>query len=380
MLCSLNKYCKIKLCDIPETIRSNQIINVGYITDNKYNKINVEVEYFEDKIIRNNYIITPIELENGEELSQLIICKYLYKEDDNKENEGLALKYQILSNYTTLFAEIELSNKMSDEMKSKIIGHEKSTNNIKNKIYEENIFCYRNKVNPSLISRKSAFPYIDDDDGIGLKLQFLEFNSFEPENLRLNEENTFPFNCDEIYKANNSFSYEKKGAIKFSEKKEESFWNFFDFFDFFKCCFKKDEEELSDIDYDNKNNEAINNNLNNSNNNKEKDKEKKNEIKNLEKKDNIMKIINNQNYIEGFWEYNEQTKYIKDKYLDKFNLIKGKLNLMDKTIMTILIIYFIEKDHRELLKELDLIIQKGKIYIQKETNKSYEEIINKIGI
>ena len=206
MLCSLNKYCKIKLCDIPETIRSNQIINVGYITDNKYNKINVEVEYFEDKIIRNNYIITPIELENGEELSQLIISKYLYKEDDNKENEGLALKYQILSNYTTLFAEIELSNKMSDEMKSKIIGNEKNINNIENKIYEENIFCYRNKVNPSPISRKSAFRCVYDDDDVGLKMQFLEFDGFEPENLRLKEENAIAFNCDEVYKANNSFS------------------------------------------------------------------------------------------------------------------------------------------------------------------------------
>ena len=200
----------------------------------------------------------------------------------------------------------------------------------------------------------------------------------EPQKLMSNKkEELLDINYNEADEQQNLMPNEKKESIRyFRKKKEGSFWNFFVFFN---CCLRK-EEEVCEFNFDNNNNKAINNKLNNSNNNKENDKEKKNKIKNLENKDDIMKIINNQDYIEGFWEYNEQTKYIKDKYLDKFNLIKGKLNLIDKTIMTILIIYFIEKEHIELLKELDLIIQKGKIYIQKETNKSYEEIINIIGI
>ena len=144
MFCSLDKNSKIKLCDIPETKRSNQMINVGYISDNKYNKIDVELKYLKGKIIKNNYNITPIELENGQELSKLIISKYLSKEVENKENEDLALKYQILTNYTSLFAEIELSNKISDEMKKKIIGNEKNINNIKNITYEEDDFDNNN--------------------------------------------------------------------------------------------------------------------------------------------------------------------------------------------------------------------------------------------
>ena len=91
-----------------------------------------------------------------------------------------------------------------------------------------------------------------------------------------------------------------------------------------------------------------------------------------------MKIINTQDFIEGCWEYNEQTKYIKEKYLDKFNRIKSKIDLNDKIIITILIIFFIENECYELLNELNIIIRKAKIYIQKNAKKSYKEIINLI--
>ena len=38
----------------------------------------------------------------------------------------IALKYQILSDSTSLFAEVELSDKISEEMKKEIIGDEKN--------------------------------------------------------------------------------------------------------------------------------------------------------------------------------------------------------------------------------------------------------------
>ena len=89
-----------------------------------------------------------------------------------------------------------------------------------------------------------------------------------------------------------------------------------------------------------------------------------------------MKIINTQDFIEGYWEINEQTKYIKEKYLDKFNALNIKINLNDKIIITILIIFFIENECNEFLNELNIIIRKAKLYIQKNAKKSYEEIIN----
>ncbi len=95
-----------------------------------------------------------------------------------------------------------------------------------------------------------------------------------------------------------------------------------------------------------------------------------------------MKMINTQDFVSGFWDINEQTKIIKEKYEKEFESLKkikdGKLD--DKIIMTILIIYFINKEHPELLKELVMIIKKGKSFIQEKTEETYENILKEIGI
>ena len=95
-----------------------------------------------------------------------------------------------------------------------------------------------------------------------------------------------------------------------------------------------------------------------------------------------MKMINTQDFIDGCWEENEYTKIIKDKYKKEFNLLKGikNKNISDKNALTILIIYFINKEHSELLADLLMIFKKAKIYIKKEINDSYENIIKLIGL
>ena len=95
-----------------------------------------------------------------------------------------------------------------------------------------------------------------------------------------------------------------------------------------------------------------------------------------------MKMINTQDFIDGFWEENNYTKKIKEKYQKEFDLLKNleNKNINDKIALTILVIYFITKEHSELLKDLIMIIKKGKIFIQKEINDNYENIIKKIGL
>ena len=95
-----------------------------------------------------------------------------------------------------------------------------------------------------------------------------------------------------------------------------------------------------------------------------------------------MKIIKTQNFIKGYWDENNKTKIIKEKYKNEFNLLKGlkNKNINDNVIMTIIMIYFIYKEHSELLTELSRIIKKAKIFIKKETKSTYEDIIKKIQI
>ena len=103
---------------------------------------------------------------------------------------------------------------------------------------------------------------------------------------------------------------------------------------------------------------------------------------NTNEKDDIMKIINTQDFINGFWEDNEYTNIIKEKYKEEYNLLKGikNKNITDKVAITILIIYFIEKEHPELLDELLMIIKKAKIFILNEAKETYENIIKEISI
>ena len=95
-----------------------------------------------------------------------------------------------------------------------------------------------------------------------------------------------------------------------------------------------------------------------------------------------MKMINTQDFVSGFWDINEQTKLVKEKYNNEFGLLKDlkNKNIDDKIAMTVLMIYFINKEYPDILKELVMIIKKAKIYIQEKTNDFYENIIKEIGI
>ena len=95
-----------------------------------------------------------------------------------------------------------------------------------------------------------------------------------------------------------------------------------------------------------------------------------------------MKIINTQDFVGGSWDINDQTKIIKEKYEKEFELLNNlkDKNIDDKVAMTILIIYYVNKEHSELLKELVMIIKKGKLFIQERTKDSYENIIKEVGI
>ena len=59
----------------------------------------------------NNYEVLPEIIEKGEDLSKLIIKNYLLENQNlsNEEKLKLSLKYQIFSEHTSLFAEVELS-------------------------------------------------------------------------------------------------------------------------------------------------------------------------------------------------------------------------------------------------------------------------------
>ena len=359
----LDENNKYKVCEIPKILRINQIVNIGYIVegnacdndDDKINKINIKMNYLEDNNIKvnNNYEIIPVEIEKGDEISKLIINNYLSQILDENEKIQLSLKYQILTEYTSLFAEVELSNEISDEMKSKIIGEKKSIPS--EEISYNEIIKIRDKIlseDIEKIKEKKGYDVmpLDQIDNIDVMYCALE--------------------CSEDRSLN-------KIGKKRSKKKLFSFrfWN---------CCKKRTKMIIDDLDEDSKKeNKNIKNDINFTDfkqNNEIYDKDSEvrinfNEKKNDKRKNDIMNMVNTQDFIEGFWEYNEQTKYVKEKYEKEYDLLIKNGNINEKIAMTILIIYYIEEECSELLNELSLIIIKAKKYIQKETKSTYDDII-----
>jgi len=323
---------------IPNILRDNSIINLYYILDKNIDKINLNIQYFdneENKTIENNYEIMPEKFEKGEELSKLIIYNYIKNDNNISEEEKikLALKYQIFMKNTSLFAEVNLSESISEEMKLKIIGDKE--NNIIPKLRPRCLESYC----CSKVERDYDCCMACDNNDCIMGIMNCDDDDYDGE-----------CDVDDDYDVKHD-----KYDYSLSKKKRDDSDEERDY-----CDLKKEKEC-------NKESESI------------KVEEKK---INLNEKENIMKMIGTQNFIEGFWEENEYTKIIKDKYQKEYDLIKEikNKNMNEKIALTILIIYFMNKEHSNLISELIMIIKKAKQFILKETKDSYDNIIKEIGL
>ena len=215
----------------------------------------------------------------------------------------MALKYQLFIEGTSLYAQVELDEKISSEMKQIVLGED-----------DQMIFFKRNKIEADY-----AFGGSDDIFGsIG--------NNYSNRDMMRQEDFTHEFGDD---------------LMEISScqcEKNESFGNY-----------------------------NINESIGNSDN---------------KGKDELMEMINTQDFIEGYWEENDKTKIIIEKYEKEFKLIKDlkNKNIDEKIAVTILIIYYIYKEHSNSSNDLVMVIKKAKKYIQKVTNDSYENIIKEINI
>ena len=318
---NLDEKNKIKNCNIPNILRDNSLINLYYILDNNIDNINLNIKYDDkeiDKTIENNYKIIPEILEKGDDLSKLIIYNYINNDKNISEDEKikLALKYQIFIKNTSLFAEINFSEKITEEMKLKIIG--KKEDNIIPILRREERYlecCYQ-----ACCDEDECCDYDYDecclDDGDDEDCCYMKCSS--PPKAHYENYN------------NNSSDKIEIGSDLIEEKK-----------------IIKKEEKLD-----------------------------------LNEKERIMKMVGTQNFVEGFWEDNEYTKEIKNKYQKEYEQIKGikNKNMNDNIALTILIIYFLNKEHPNLMSELIMIIKKAKQFISKQTKDNYDNIIKEIGL
>ena len=394
--------------------------------------------------IVKKYDIEPIELPEGEELSKLIIYNKIFKIDSEEEKIKLALKYQLFIEGTSLFTEIELSKKILEEMEKREIKQEKkefkssypqskinfgkiSNNSNTQNMLDDKIAEQEIKLN-DLEGRTKALENearekLKVGDRLGAKRILLKqeklFNQMkqiegamammEEQKMMLDSALQMKDVMSAIKCGNQAVKCSSKGmSVEDLECLKENMEDI-----------KPDQEELNEFfkDYNN-NDDDINERLDELERDcygcpkwegddlnkflvvdsdqieiKEEKKEKQIEKKienetekkeslnlDLKNKEDVMKIINCQDFVDGYWDINDKTKNVKGKYEKEFGLLKKLKNIDDILAMTIIIVYFINKEHKELLNELLLILKKAKLYIQDKTGNSYENIINQIGI
>jgi len=348
--------------NIPNIIREDEIINLNYITNNEKNDaVKININYIEDdKNIEKNYEIIPLEILEGEEFSKLIINNYLLNNSDLSKEEKikLALKYQIFTNDTSLFAEVELSENISKEMKSKIIGDKKNNIILKPKpIYDKKE--KNNYLKGICLRRNERYNMKETDMFFGMSKSPKMKNKRDRERSRSRS------------RENNM----NKGTSLFGQNLSEADYND-----------NKTNLIMEDEDYCMEEENCLNENVLDSS--KEKKENFIGESKrgektiNLDEKEKVMKMIRTQDFNKGNWNENVETKKIKEKYKIEYDLLKRLNNdkINDNVAITIIIIYFIYKEYSELLSELSMIIKKAKNYIKKETKNTYENIIKQICI
>ena len=282
-----------------------------------------------------------IKLEDGEEMSKMIVGKALnnneeFKKDENKEIT-FAKKYQILSKNTSLFAEIINNESQQD----KLIKVELKEIQEKKKYPS---YSYSSRLNSlNFLSSVGSAKYDKYD---------MDYDccccAASP--IRCKAKKSSPFGSN--------FFGNLKNKIKgfFSSSSSSS----------------SDEEDNNDIIINkssNKNSSSNNFKSNDSNNN--------NEV-------NYTDLIMSQDIIEGSWNENNETKKLINKITSEvFDKIKNKIISLkkgeneNKIIYTILVIYFLKTKCTQNLNEYRLVINKANKFLAKN-GINYDDIVSGI--
>ena len=420
--------CETKM---PEIIMQNDIVNLNYIIPRKtIDKINLEITYNLDdnEKIEKKYEIVPKIIPEGEEISKLIIKDFINNIPDEDEKTKKSLKYQIFNNKTSLFAEVELSEKISEEMKLKIIGDEKK-NILEIFKPKEETHAYYNNYNynnnytysptPTFygsMSGSNSFMGCGMSMGggmpmgcgmsmgggmpMGFSMMNMPMSMAPPMNMSMSMAppmNMMNMGMNNMMNMgmNNMMNMGMNNMMNMGMNNMNNMNSMMNMRNNMPNSMdKKKEININDLEKNSNNEGKEKNKKIEEEKNKiiEKEKLKKKlleesrikneelERKKLAEKEEIMKIIKTQDFINGYWEINDKTKIILEKCKKEYELLKGlkDKSIDDKVAITILIIYYINKEHFKLVSELTMIFKKAKLFIEKEIKCSYEEIVENL--
>jgi len=413
-----------------EFILENQLVNYSFIMEGKINgNISIknsynqgEKEFNESFKFDENQILT---LKDGNILSKITIHDLILKGQgesfsEEKSIKSIAKKYQVLCEYTSLFAEIEntTENKEAKLQQIKIeYNNDREryyNNNANNNSHKYSLFGSNNNTGGPL------FPLFGTNNtGGGLfgnnntnnlygTVEGL-FGTNNNTNDQIRKRNIFSYNNERS--APNGFFFEKNNSnndnINNCKSKHNGEFGLFDnpTEQRIEGLFGNSNKQSGEGLFGNSNNQSdgglfgnINNQYNDNENYKgkeysgslfgnnniyssnEEEERNVNEYKlndnNNKEQDNIENIIMSLDIIDGFWDENEYTKSIIEMKRDIYNKVKSLIN-DNKIAITFIILYYILNDRKDKIAEYLNIINKAKTFLV-NSGHSYENIISSI--
>ena len=324
----------------------DDIINYAFISNDKKEgpiDINFKANDTKNDINKDFKVDKIINLENGNQLSKIIISNLLKISKNINEEEEIKLskEYQVLSKNTSLFGEI-----------------------LKDGINKENELI-KVELNQN---EKNDFPYLNQNLNYA-PLNSLSFgygSSFVPmmsKKKRYNANRGIALGGANFF--NNNFMM---GAAPMMMNNFAGAGGFVNNYSNNMSNFHQDEmmnmmmepPQLNSKKYSAK-------------------------IEKNEEKIDLNKLLMSQDIIEGFWDENKNTFQIKNKLNEKYskveNFVNNEKGIKDKkkAIYTFIVLYYLFNVMKDKLDELMLIINKGKKYLN-SIGYSYDTIIHKIGI
>ena len=340
----------------------DEILNFYFIVKNKIDGIlNIDLEFYDkNQLVKKELIFNNKNIiyeDEGDIISKIIIGNILNNntslEIGEDKNIELAKKYQVLSKFTSLYAEIENEFAFKDSNKLKYVEQKYKDENHE----KENNSDSDNDQNSD-----------DDDDDISSDSSDSSGN-VKRRKCRMKKCKAIPKKKKRCcYKGNSSSSEEsnkkkcKKKKMDVSDEEEES-----------------SESESSDHDDHEKKKKKSCKEKKDKGSRKKRNKEKakKEECEdeddeNIETLEtfNIEKIVLTQDIMNGNWTNNNQTKLLIDSNKKIYDIIKDyveKLNISqnkDDIIITILVIYYLKNNKDIDQSEYIIIINKGLEYLQ----------------
>ena len=372
----------------------NEIMNYSFILPGKKELSDIKIKITgKDPINLIEADVTfdnSIKLNDGEEMSKVIIGKALKNNEELTKNEEkeikFAKKYQILSKNTALFAEfINNESQQSKLIKVELNKYKKrGIDDLDDLVYGSKYLGLNNKINKidDVFSSKvgcAARPIKD----YAIKCSAMP--------MKMGKKKSLGFNFNIFGGLKNIFSSkEKKKSSNITSKAKES-----------KISPpKKDElfavESKNDFDMDEGHNDndddlyniapsnIINNSYNASSSSNSISNNNNNNNNKNNNNDDLTNLILSQNVIEGSWDENDQTKKVINIVTQNiFDKIKNKIIALNKgtnenkIIFTILVVYYLKTKFANKLSQYRLVINKANKFLNKN-GVDYDKIVSGI--